>query len=110
MDVPEWTKKDYAEKGDALSLSQDTSRRIARRNLHAECLYIRGGRNFSPDWMERTQTSGAEKWAESVGFKRVRIRPLWGEAMQEYRDNIMREATRPLFRMISEHRNRIGAE
>ena len=90
-----WTKKGYAKKGAALILNQEPSRWIAKRRSRVDGVYVRSGRNFSPDWMTRAETSNVLEWAAKYGFARVRLRPRWGEMMADYRNLMSMEITMP---------------
>ena len=90
-----WTRKGYAKKGAALVLNQETSKRIARTGAQVEGVYIRSGRNFSPDWMTRTTYEEIERWANQYGFNRIRLKPIWGEMMRGRNGRIIREVEMP---------------
>ena len=94
-----WTKKGYAKKGAALVLNQETSKWIANRRASVEGVYVRSGHNFSADWLTRATYDQIEKWAAAHGFARVRLKPLWGRMLADYKSLKLKEKTMPDYRL-----------
>ena len=93
--VLSWARKGYAKKGSSLVLNQETSKWIADRGAQVEGVYVRSGRNFSPDRMARTTLAKVGQWAERYGFSRVRLKPMRDEMMMDYRSLKLEEVATP---------------
>ena len=90
-----WERKGFAKKGDDAILNQETSKWMSSRRSQVEGVFIRSGRNFSPDWMTRTSYDAIEQWASHRGFRMIRLDPLWGEKIQDFRRIKVAEVTMP---------------
>ena len=101
--VMAWTREGYAENGSALALNQETSKWISNHRSQVEGVYVRSGRNFSPDRMTRAEYDQIEAWAVIFEFTRVRRRPMWDEMMMDYRSLRLIEGMIPEIR--SERKN-----
>ena len=87
--------KVFAKKAAASVLNQETSKWIANRGSQVEGVFIRSGRNFRPDWMTRTSHEAIEQWSAQYGFKRIRLRPIWGKTMPDSHSLQIEEVTMP---------------
>ena len=98
--VMAWATNGYAKRGSALLINRSTARWIALRGLRVGSLYMGSGRNFSPDRMTRTAKEDVIEWATQCGITKVRLGPLWGELMANYRDNVRKEIEMPRTRRV----------
>ena len=85
QNVLAWTSNGYAKQGAALVLNQETPKWIAKKNIAVEGFYLRSGRNFSADWMSRSDVQTVVEWAGRVGFTRIRFNPYWNEFIRSWR-------------------------
>ena len=72
-------------RGESLILNHETAKWIAKKNITAEGFYLRSGRNFSADWVSRTEEQEFVDWANSDGLQRIRFPPYWGEFIHDWR-------------------------
>ena len=64
--VMAWTSKGYAKKGPSLTLNQETAKLIVKKKLIIEGFYLCSGRNFSADWLSRTDLDLILEWSHRM--------------------------------------------